>query len=69
MIRKPRRIFSTLALAAGILLILLEVNSYNRGGEISWFWIGVAAIAIALALYDLIAKPAQRSMRDPRQPQ
>jgi hypothetical protein len=63
--RAPRRAFSILALAAGILLILLEVNSYNRGGEISWFWVIVAAFAIVLALFDLIAKPRSAASSRP----
>ena len=56
---KPRRIFGILALAAGIVLVLLEFGSYRQGGEISWFWIVVAAFAIALGLYDIAARSKQ----------
>ena len=54
---RPRRIFGILALAAGIVLIMLEVGSYRQGGEISWFWIAVAGLAIVLGIYDISAKP------------
>ena len=45
-----------LALAAGILLILLEVGSYRRAGQVSYFWIAVAILAGGLGLYDIIQR-------------
>lgn len=52
----PRRIFGILAFAAGILLVMLEINSYRGVGAISWFWMFIAAFAIVLGLVDLIAR-------------
>ena len=54
--RKPRRIFGILALAAGILLVMLEVNSYRASGDVSPFWLFVAALAAGLGLFDIIAR-------------
>jgi hypothetical protein len=54
--KKPGRVFGILAMAAGILLIMLEVSSYRRGGEVSWFWIVIAAFAIVLGLFDITAR-------------
>ena len=52
-----RRIFGILALAAGIVLVMLELDSRRRGGDVSWFWRLVAALAILLGLFDLTTKP------------
>jgi hypothetical protein len=54
---RPRRIFGILALAAGILLLMLELDSRRRGGELSWFWLAVASAALLLGLFDITAKP------------
>jgi hypothetical protein len=54
--KKPRRIFGILALAAGILLVMLEVNSYHGGRDVSLFWLFVAALAAGLGLYDIVAR-------------
>jgi hypothetical protein len=59
MSRRPPRIFGILALAAGILLIVLEINSHRQGGEISWFWVLIASFAIVLGMVDLIARAAR----------
>ena len=53
---KPRRIFGILALAAGIVLVMLELDSRRRGGEVSWFWLLVAGFAIVLGLFDIVAR-------------
>ncbi len=55
-----RRIFGILALAAGILLILLEINSYRQVGEIAWFWVLVAAFLAALGVAGLFDKSHKR---------
>jgi hypothetical protein len=55
--RKP--IFGILALAAGILLVMLEVTNYRRSGEVSAFWLLVAALGAALGLYDIISRSRQ----------
>jgi len=42
-------------LAAGIQLLLLEFSSYRQGAGVSWFWILIAGLAIALGLFDIAA--------------
>ena len=57
--RKPP-IFGILALAAGILLVMLEVGSYRRSGTVSVFWLLVAALGAALGMYDIISRARHR---------
>lgn len=54
--KQGRRIFGILALAAGILLVTLEIGSYRQGAAVSWFWLLVAGLAIGLGLFDIAAK-------------
>jgi hypothetical protein len=53
---ESRRIFGILALAAGILLVMLEISSYRQSAAVSWFWMLVAGLAIALGIFDIAAK-------------
>ena len=53
---KPRRrTFGLLALIAGVVLILLELNRLRRGGEVEWFWVLVAAVAVVLGSFDVLS--------------
>lgn len=54
--RQQNRIFGILALAAGMLLVMLEMNTYRQGAAVSWFWMLVAGLAIAMGLFDIAAK-------------
>lgn len=54
--KKKRRSFALFAFAAGVLLVLLEIDSYRRDGEVSWFWLFVAGLAIVLGLVDMTAR-------------
>ena len=54
--KEPRRIFGIITLAAGILLVMLELNSYRGGGDVSLFWLLVAALAAGLGVFDIIAR-------------
>ena len=58
--KRKRPIFGILALAAGILLVMLEVGNYRRSGEVSAFWLLVAALGAALGLYDIVSRARQR---------
>lgn len=53
--KKRRPIFGILTLAAAIVVVMLEIGSYRGGGEVSIFWLLVAAFAGALGLYDIVA--------------
>jgi hypothetical protein len=55
--RRTVNTFSILALAAGILLILLEINTFRRVGEVAWFWLLVAGLMIGLGVAGLVDKP------------
>ena len=59
-VKRKRPIFGILALAAGILLVMLEVGSYRSTGEVSLFWMLVAVLATALGLYDIVSRSKQR---------
>ena len=53
--RNPR-LLGILALAAGILLVMLEVSSYRQGAAVSWFWMLVAGLAIGMRLFDIAVR-------------
>ena len=48
--RKPRRIFSALAAAGGVALLVFELRRFHDEGPEAWFWIAVAALMIVMGL-------------------
>jgi hypothetical protein len=49
--------FGILGLAAGILLVMFEVDNYRRIGQVAYFWLLVGLMMCALGFYGIIAKP------------
>ena len=56
--RKPRRIFSALAAACGIALLLFEVRRFRDEGPEAWFWIAIASLTIVMGLIGVFQRPA-----------
>ncbi len=62
--KKRRPVFGILTLAAAIVVVMLEFGSYRGGGEVSIFWLLVAAFAGALGLYDIVASARSAKPRE-----
>jgi len=54
--RKPRRIFSALAAACGIALLVFEILRFRSEGPEVWFWIAIATLMIAMGLIGVLQK-------------
>ena len=59
--QRHRRIFASIGLAAGVGLLYFELahRHESAGGEFS-FWIIVAGLLIAFALFELFSQPPDR---------
>jgi hypothetical protein len=58
--RKPRRIFSALAAACGVALLVFEIRRFRGEGPEAWFWIAIAALMITMGLIGVFQRPPRK---------
>jgi len=61
--RKPKRVYSLLAAAAGAGLLAFELSRLQRSGPESWFWILVGGLMVVLGLFGVFQRPEEPPAR------
>lgn len=67
---RSRKLVAGFSVVAGVLLIAFELMQYAVSEEplVSWFWILIALLAIALGIAEFRARPSDDQMREPPLP-
>jgi hypothetical protein len=58
--RKPRRIFSAIAAACGVALLVFELRHFRDEGPEAFFWIAIAALMIVMGGIGVFQRPPGR---------
>lgn len=63
--RKPKRLYSAVAVVGGALLLMFELRRIRETGPAGWFWMLVAGLMIALGFAGvLLQDPDDTGRRD-----
>ena len=58
--RKPRRIFSAIAAACGVALLVFELRRFRDEGPEAFFWIAIAALMMVIGGIGVFQRPQGR---------